>query len=89
MVLAKIERFQDAMGNFNRSLRLKARNANAWYGIACCYALQGNVDLAIENLKRAIESSPYLCRVMANTDSNFNRIRQDQRFQALLQDQTQ
>lgn len=84
MVLAKLERFEEALTCFEQSLKVKSKNANAWYGRACCYALQGNVEQALENLKQAIEFSPYLCRVMANTDLSFHRIRHDPRFLALL-----
>jgi superkiller protein 3 len=85
MVLAKLGRFDEALMCFDRSLKVKSKNANAWYGRACCFALQGNVEQAIENLNQAIEFSPYLCRVMANTDANFQRIRHDARFLALLE----
>ncbi|MCY7393600.1 MAG: tetratricopeptide repeat protein, partial [Leptolyngbyaceae cyanobacterium CAN_BIN12] len=88
MVLSKLERFQESLASFDKSLQVKPNNANAWYGKACCYALQNNLDRAIEHLKQAIGYSPYLCQLMAKTDPNFNRIRSDQRFQALLQDKT-
>ncbi len=85
MVLAKLGRYDESLRSFERSLRLRPGNSNALYGKSCCYALQSNVEQAIAHLKEAIDSSPYLCRLMAKTDPSFGRVRQDPRFQALVQ----
>ncbi|MBO0350366.1 tetratricopeptide repeat protein, partial [Phormidium pseudopriestleyi FRX01] len=59
--------------------------ANAYYNIACLYGLQGDVDLAIQNFQRAIElDSKY--RELAKTESDFDRLRKNSRFQALLKE---
>jgi superkiller protein 3 len=47
--------------------------------------LQGNVEQAIENLQQAINLNPDENREMAKTDSDFDKIREDERFQALIQ----
>jgi superkiller protein 3 len=46
--------------------------------------LQGNVDIAIENLQQAINLNPDKYREMAKTESDFDSIREDGRFQALI-----
>jgi hypothetical protein len=51
---------------------------------ACCYGLQGKVEEAIENLQRAIELDSK-CERYAKTDSDFDVIRGDDRFKALLE----
>jgi len=54
-----------------------------WYSKACCYSLQGNIELVIKNLKWTVElDSKY--REIAKTDSSFDGIREDERFQQLL-----
>ncbi len=57
---------------------------NAWYNKACAYALQGNIEQVVENLQAAINLNPKY-REMAKTDSDFDSIRDDARFQALIQ----
>jgi hypothetical protein len=46
--------------------------------------LQANLDAAIANLSCAIELSPEKYREMAKTDSDFDSIGEDERFQALV-----
>jgi tetratricopeptide (TPR) repeat protein len=57
------------------------------YNKACCYALQGNVEQALENLQQAINLSPDQYRKMAKTDSDFENLREYERFQALIQEE--
>ncbi|MEO1211183.1 MAG: hypothetical protein AAFX78_16795 [Cyanobacteria bacterium J06638_20] len=57
----------------------------ALYNKACCYGLQSQVELAIENLEQAIHLSPKEYREMAKTDTDFAPIRDDPRFQGLVQ----
>jgi superkiller protein 3 len=56
----------------------------AWYNKACSYSLQGNIEQAIENLKTAISLNLDKYREMAKTDSDFDAIREDERFQELI-----
>lgn len=67
---------------------MKLPNADSFYNQACSYALQGNVEQALENLQQAISLSPDEYREMAKTDSVFDSIREDERFQALLQEES-
>jgi tetratricopeptide (TPR) repeat protein len=84
-VLNKLARYDEAELSFERSLSLKASNFGAWYGQACCYALQGRVNLALENLHRAMQCSPSVVRSMLKRDRRFDRIRATAAFQQLLQ----
>ena len=61
-------------------------DTSAWYNKACSYTLQGNIEQAIENLQKAIALNPDEYREMANTDSDFDKIREDERFQALIRE---
>lgn len=49
------------------------------------YALQGNIEQAIENLQIAINLNPDTVKKWAKTDSDFHAIWEDARFQALIQ----
>ena len=64
-------------------MEFKPDKHQAWYNKACGYALQGNIEQAIENLQIAINLHPEV-REWAKTDSDFDAIREDERFQALL-----
>ena len=82
--LYDLGRLEEAVASLDKALEIKPDKHEAWYGKACCYALQGNVDLAINNLQQAILLNPDQCREWAKTDSDFDSIRQDGRFQALI-----
>ena len=55
-----------------------------WYNKARCYALQNNIESAIENLQQALNVCPQYLQIM-QINSDFNKIRFDERFQALFQ----
>jgi hypothetical protein len=57
--------------------------AIAIYNQARYYGLQGQIELAIATLKQAIDLD-LECREKAKTDADFDRVRSDDRFQALL-----
>jgi tetratricopeptide (TPR) repeat protein len=84
LALNKLGRYEDALACYNQALKLQPDDYQAWYNKACCYALQKNVNLAVENLERAISFNPK-CREVAKTDSDFGSIREDEQFQKLIQ----
>ncbi|MCU0552772.1 MAG: tetratricopeptide repeat protein [Leptolyngbya sp. Prado105] len=81
--LCVLQRYEDAITSYNQSLEYNPNLRVAWLGKAHCYALQGNAELAIENLKTLIKLNSQW-REWAKVDSAFTRIRNDDRFQALL-----
>ncbi|NET57961.1 MAG: tetratricopeptide repeat protein [Symploca sp. SIO2E6] len=74
------------IASFDKAIEIKPDKDEAWYNKACCYGLQNNIDLAIENLQQAIQLNPDENREMAKTDSDFDNIRSEPRFQALIQE---
>lgn len=82
-VLGNLNRYQEALQSYDQALELKPDYDQAWYLKALVYSLQNNVDLAIENLTRAIKLNPE-CREAAKTDSDFDNIREEPKFKALI-----
>jgi tetratricopeptide (TPR) repeat protein len=82
--LKNLGRYEEAVASYDKALEFKPDKDEAWYNKACNYALQGHIDLALENLQQAINLNPDKYRQMAKTDTDFDRIRDDERFQALL-----
>jgi len=85
IALSFLKRYEEAITSYEKALKFKPDYHYAWYFKAGCYALQGNVDLAIENLQQAIKLNPDKYREKAKTNSDFDSIREDQRFQALIE----
>jgi len=54
IVLARSGRYEEALVSCDKAVELQPNDESGYYGKACCYALQGDVDLAIENLQQAI-----------------------------------
>jgi len=77
--------FEETITSYDQALKFKPDFHQAWYNKACCYALQGNIEQALENLQKAINLSLDECREWAKTDSDFDSIREDKLFQALIQ----
>ncbi|MHC5934511.1 tetratricopeptide repeat protein [Nostoc sp.] len=83
--LDELGRFEETITSYDQALKFKPDFHQAWYNKACCYALQGNIEQALENLQKAINLSLDECRQWAKTDSDFDSIREDKLFQALIQ----
>ena len=79
-------------GELDRARQLMAdlveQNPDAWQGFfnaACLEARLGDRDRAMEHFERALELEPEKAREFAKTDSDFDSIRDDPRFMALLE----
>ncbi|MEQ8995586.1 MAG: tetratricopeptide repeat protein [Coleofasciculus sp. B1-GNL1-01] len=73
------QQYTEAITAYDHALQLKPNLADTWYNRACCRALQGYADLAIDSLKQAIEINPNF-REQAKTDADFESIRNSWRF---------
>ena len=80
------EQYAKAIASYDKALEFKPDEPDAFYNKACCYALNGQVDSSIQNLQRAIALNPHKYREMAKTDSDFDSLRSDTRFQVLIQE---
>ena len=83
IVLARAGRYEEAFALCEQALDLK-ENEGGHYAKACCHALQGDDELAIAALRRAIEYAPRRCRLEAKRNPDFDRLRQNEQFQELI-----
>jgi tetratricopeptide (TPR) repeat protein len=76
--------YEQALSDYTRAIELDPNYATAYYNMACSYALQGQIDAALPPLTRALELNPSHYLELTVIDSDFDAIRTDPRFQALL-----
>jgi tetratricopeptide (TPR) repeat protein len=74
--------YEKAITSFDKLISFNPTEFSSFYNKACCHGLRSQTDLAIKALQQAISLNAE-CRVMANTDSDFDYIRYDVRFQNL------
>jgi tetratricopeptide (TPR) repeat protein len=84
IALSNLGRYEEEIASYDKALQLNPREHKAFYNKARCCALQTQTEAAIANLSRAIALNPGKYRDMAKTDSDFDSIRQDERFQSLV-----
>ncbi|MEM9273750.1 MAG: tetratricopeptide repeat protein, partial [Cyanobacteria bacterium P01_F01_bin.143] len=82
--LFNLGRYEEAITSYKQVLNIKPDEYLAWYKIACIYSIQNEIGLALQNLKEAILLNKKYCN-MAKKNSDFDNIRQDVRFQKLLE----
>jgi tetratricopeptide (TPR) repeat protein len=73
-----------AIAAYEQTLSFQPDFPMAFYGKARSYNKQGNIEQTLDSLKRAIDLDPTKFRQMASTDTIFDHIRNDDRFQALI-----
>lgn len=85
VTLSILCRYEDSISAYDAALAVNPELHEVIYNKACCYSLQGQIEPALENLEQAIQLNPDKYREMANTDTDFDPIRKDPRFQALVE----
>jgi tetratricopeptide (TPR) repeat protein len=83
--LSELGRKEEAIAAYDQALAIKPDDTSAWYNKACCLVLFNQADEALPFLQKAIElegGTKYI--EMAKTDADFDSIRHDPRFQALI-----
>ncbi|MEG4577522.1 tetratricopeptide repeat protein [Microcoleus sp. N3A4] len=83
--LARKGCYSEAIACYETTVEINPDFANAFYNKACCYALLGFADLALDNLQRAVDFIPNLYRELALADSDLSCIWKQERFEALIQ----
>lgn len=82
--LFNLGRYEDAITSYDKVLQFNPSKHEVFYNKARCCALQTDTEAAIANLSSAIALNPDKYRDRAKTDLDFYSIRQDERFQALV-----
>lgn len=67
-------------------ISIKPKDSGIWYNKSCTYSLKGNVDKAIECLRRAIELD-FEFKENAKEDIDFDNIRSNPEFRKLVYDE--
>ena len=83
MALDSLGKHKEAILSHEKAIEIDPESANAYYNLACCYALQNNLEKSLEKLSQAINLDSQ-CREDAKTDTDFDQIRSDRRFQDLI-----
>lgn len=83
-LLTKQQRWEEAIAAYDKAILIKSDFFLAWFGKARCYAMQSQLDALLDCLDRAIQLNPERSKEAARTDSAFDSLRDDPRFQALM-----
>ncbi|MEG4817179.1 tetratricopeptide repeat protein [Microcoleus sp. K5-D4] len=84
IILARAGRYTEALTDCEQAIKQDPKDESGYYGKACCYALQGEIGQAIDNLQKAIDIAPRRSRSEAKHNPDFDSIRDDERFRALM-----
>jgi tetratricopeptide (TPR) repeat protein len=84
IILARYGIYTEALADCEQAIKQDPKHESGYYGKACCYALQGEIGQAIDNLQKAIDIAPRFSRNEAKHNPDFDSIREDERFRALM-----
>jgi len=90
--LKNLGRYEEAISAYTQALKIKIKNNKdkkyeLCYKKASCYALLGNADMALTNLQLVIDLGGIKALELAKTDTDFDSLRESDRFQELINKQ--
>lgn len=80
--LIQINRIDEAFKIFSAIIESNPDSADAWYNIACIYAVKGNMDKALECLSKAVKTDNTL-KKYAPSDKFFKNLSQTEEFKKM------
>ena len=84
IILARAGRAAAALADCDQAIQQKPNVVFGHYARACCQALQANLDAALASLEQALAIAPRKTRQEARCNPDFDALRNDPRFQALI-----
>jgi tetratricopeptide (TPR) repeat protein len=75
--------YEQAIQKFQKAIEINPQSDNAYFNLACAYALMKRASEACQALDKAFSINPKTV-IMVNTDSDFDPIRDDPIFQQWL-----
>jgi len=78
--------FEQAVTLFESRVAIGADDPSTRYYIACLWALRGNAVRAAEHLENSMRTLKVISRIRAQFDPDFDQIRDDETFAALMRD---
>jgi tetratricopeptide (TPR) repeat protein len=85
IILARSSKYAEALECCETSINMNPSSEFGYYGKACCYALQGDNELAIKFFQQAVSRDPSRCCREARTNPDFDKLRNDERFIAIME----
>ncbi len=83
--LHDLGQYEAAIASYDQALQFKPDDANTFYNRACTHSLNHHPEAALSDLATAIQLAPEEYRHLAETDTDLDGMRDNPRFQALLQ----
>ncbi|AFY95132.1 site-2 protease family protein [Chamaesiphon minutus] len=83
-LMHELRNYQVAINTYQKIVEIEPSNATGHYDLACCYALQGQSDLAISHLKCALKLEPEQFKERARKDSDLDLLRKNLIFKNLI-----
>ncbi|MEM8805724.1 MAG: tetratricopeptide repeat protein [Cyanobacteria bacterium P01_G01_bin.38] len=85
MSLTKLKQYAEAIASYDRATCLNPELYQAWFYKARSYALNGDSDLALEALAKAIHINPERCREAAKNEAAFDAFKSSTAFAKLVE----
>lgn len=83
--LYNLQEFEKVIEIAGKLIDLDSENFLGWYAKASCQSRLDYTQPALENLKEAVRLNPEASQELAKTNSDFDQLRKDERFQALME----
>ena len=85
IILARQGYYIEALKCCELAVSQNPNHESSYYARACYFALQNDEIQALENLGKAIEISPHISRREAKKNPDFDRMRDNTQFKALIE----